>query len=128
MVLINKYIYKVAYVEPAHDDPKRGDKIDDVHFGSTAFIGNYLLRASYTCSVTGAEMDALIQKEFPGLIHFMMESGLFGGRMPRASDGVVDFDVYSYHLEVLIPLNWMSLYQTAELEEKRRGLAIRYIL
>ena len=128
MVIINKYMYQVFYVEPDADDAKRLTKIDDAHFSSTRFLGKYLFLASRTCKVTSREMDDLIQAEFPGLIIYMMDSGLFGGQMPRPLDGDVDFSRFSYHLDVLIPLDWLALYQTAELEERRRGLAIRYIL
>ena len=125
MVLINKYMYQVIYAEPSHDDPKRAEKLDDVHYGSTRFIGKYLMKASLGSKVTSSEMSDLIQEEFPGLIAYMMDNSVDGGRMPRPLDGVVDFDRWSYHLDVLLPLDWLALYQTAELEEKRRGLAIR---
>lgn len=125
MVLVNKYMYQVFYVEPAHDDPKRSDKIDDVHYSSTRFIGKYFTRASRTSTVSSAVMSEIIQEEFPGLIGYMMDSGMFNGRMPRPTDGVIDFDIYSYHLDVLLPLDWLAVYQIAQLEERRRGLAIR---
>ena len=125
MVLVNRYMYQVFYAEPSRDDPRRSEKIDAAHYNSTGFIGKYLQKASLGSNVTSAEMSELIQEYFPGLISYMMESGMFGGRMPRPLDGGVDFDRWSYHLDVLLPLDWLALYQTAELEEKRRGLAIR---
>ena len=125
MVLVNKYMYHHFYAEPDVEDEKRSTKIDDAHFSSTRFIGKYLFKGSKTCRVTSAEMEELIQAEFPGLIGFMMDTGVFGGQMPRPVDGAVDFERFSYHLDVLIPLDWLALYQTAELEERRRGLAIR---
>ena len=128
MVLINKYMYQHFYAEPDVEAADRSIKIDDAHYSSTRFLGKYFFLASSTCKVTTAQMEALIQEEFPGLIGYLMDTGVFGGQMPRPQDGDVDFDRLSYHLEVLLPLDWLALYQTAELVERRHGLAIRLAL
>ena len=120
-------MYQHFYAEPDVADVDRSTKVDDAHYSSTRFLGKYFFKASKTCKVTSAEMEGLIQEEFPGLIGYLMDTTVFGGRMPRPHDGVVDFDHFTYHLDVLVPLDWLSVYQTAEMIERRHGLAIRCV-
>ena len=127
MVMINKYMYTVFFAEPALDDPNRKSKCFDLQHVATKFLGIYFMHGSKTLKVTSTQMMELIDLVFPDMMDFLMSTDLFGSVRPVAIDADLDYDSYSYHLAVLLPLDWLSIYQTCELEERRRGRAIRYI-
>ena len=127
MVMINKYMYTVFFAEPALDDPSRSKNLFDVHHAATKFLGIYFMHGSKSLKVTSTQMMELIDLVFPDLFDYLKDTGLFGAARPVATDAALDYDSYSYHLAVLIPLDWLSIYQTCELEERRRGRAIRYV-
>ena len=125
VVMINKYFYKDFYVEPDINDQNREDKILHMHNSSMKFISKYLNLGIRDGNVQADEMESLILECFPGLKPYLGAQRASRDGNLNASMNSIDYDALSHHLDVLSTTDWVALYRICELEEARRGRAIR---
>lgn len=129
MVCINRYFYEVFFKDPGFDgldDRGHPKRLRDMFYASTKFIADYFKACIITGEVTSDDMEAIIDEVFPELVPYVTSFRCMKGiRKPIPLPCVVDFDDLTFHLESLLPTDWVSLIHTAALEEKRRGLSVR---
>ena len=126
LVSINKYLYQVFFNEPDVNEPSYSSRVSGPFWSACHFISRYLIKSATTGSVDSDDLHALVQKVFPEMVPYLMtQRCLEGSGIPKPVTATVNFDGLSFHLKNLLPTDWVSLHHTAELEEKRRGLAIR---
>ena len=126
MVMVNKYFYTEYFAEPSINDRKRDETIQQMHTSSMKFISNYLTLGQHDGNVQAVDMNDLVNSCFPHLRPFLQAQ-----RAQRTGcdfDPVmesIDYDALSYHVDVVTAIDWLALFRTSELEEARRGRAIR---
>ena len=125
VVMINKYFYQEFYCEPDINDSRREATILHMHNVSMKFISRYLNLGFQTGNVEAADMNNLIDECFPLLRPYLGEQRASRGGTLEASMNSIDYDALSHHLEVLTTTDWVALFRISELEESRRGRAIR---
>ena len=125
IVMVNKYIYTEFYAEPDVNDKKRDEKIRHMHDSSMKFISRYLNLGQFTGNVESSDLSTLIHECFPLLRPFLQEQRATRGCNFDPVMDSIDYDALSYHLQVVVNIDWLALFRTSELEEARRGLAIR---
>ena len=131
MILINKYLYSVYFAEPSPDAPTDGSKnsrsrqILRMYFTALKFIGDYLTLGRHYSRASAIEVQKLVDTAFPELADFVASYGLDGTNPPRARGASMDLLKFDRNLEVLGSTDWPALYRVAELEERRRGRAIK---
>ena len=125
IVMINKYFYQTFFMDPDVQDSHREEKVSAMHETSMKFIAQYLNLGSLTGNVQSAEFDELVQECFPDLQPFLMEQRSVRRENLQPSMNSVDYDALSLHLFILTTTDWMALFRVAELEENRRGRALR---
>ena len=127
IVMVNKYFYKHFYLEPCMTDTSRDSKILNMHISSMKFIAGYLNLGCHTGNVLSEDFAGLVEDCFPGLVPFLMEQRACRRSNLVPSMNSVDYDALSLHLSILTTTDWVALFHIAELEENRRGRAIRYV-
>ena len=125
IVMVNKYIDTEFFCDPDVNDKKRDEKILHMHDVSMKFISRYLTLGQFTGNVESPDLNSLIHECFPLLRPFLQEQ-----RATRGCDfdpvmDSIDYDALSYHFQVIVTIDWLALFRTSELEEARRGRAIR---
>ena len=125
IVMINKYFYQSFYVEPDVNDPDRDAKVLHMHDTSMKFIARYLNLGSRTGNVQAEEMTSLVEECFPLLRPFLAEQRASRDSSHDAEMNSIDYDALSLHLIILTTTDWLALFRICELEEARRGRAIR---
>ena len=128
IMMINRYFYQEFYAEPDINDPDREAKVLHMHETSMKFISKYIDCGDQTGNVEAAEMDALILECFPELIPYLQGKRASRNGKLESSRNSIDYDALSQHLEMLTTTDWVALFRICELEESRRGRAIRYVL
>ena len=74
----------------------------------------------------GDQFEGLVDEVFPKMVPYIMSLRCLRGiKKPKPITAQVNFMTLSVHLKALLPTDWISIYHIAELEEKRRGLAIK---
>ena len=127
IVMINKYFYQSFYVEPDVNDPDREAKVLDMHNTSMKFVSQYLNLGCRTGNVQAEEMTALVEECFPLLRPFLAEQRASRDSNLDAGMNSIDYDALSLHLIILTTTDWLALFRICELEEARRGRAIRSV-
>ena len=125
IVMINKYFYQTFFIEPDVNDPDRDAKVLHMHESSMKFVSRYLNLGSLTGNVQADEMDTLVDECFPLLRPFFAEQRACKDSDLGAGMNSVDYDALSLHLIVLTTTDRLALFRICELEEARRGRAIR---
>ena len=125
IVMINKYFYQSFFVEPDVNDPDRDALVLHMHDTSMKFIAKYLNLGSTSGNVQAADMDALVDECFPLLRPYLAEQRASRDSSHNAEMNSIDYDALSLHLIVLTTTDWLALFRICELEEARRGRAIR---
>ena len=125
IVMINKYFYQEYFVDPDLNNPNREALVLDMHETSMKFIAKYLMAGSTTGNVEAFEMEALVAECFPQMRSYVGAQRASRGGTLDASRNSIDYDALSHHLDVLTATDWAALFRICELEESRRGRAIR---
>ena len=125
LVMVNKYFYQEYFAEPSATDRNRVNIIQGMHDTSMKFISSYLTLGQHEGNVSKDDLNALVQDCFPYLRPYLQEQRATRGCNLNPSMDSIDYDALSHHLEMLTSIDWLALYRTSELEESRRGRAIR---
>ena len=130
MILINKYLFSVFFEEPSPDAPSDGYHsrrrvVLRMYFTALKFIGDYLTLGRFYSRASAIEVQKLVDEAFPELSAYVASFGLDGTNPPRARGASMDLLKFDRNLSVLSSVDWPALYRVAELEERRRGRAIR---
>ena len=133
MILINKYLYTVFFSEPPSDAPTSGPMARDrqvlrMYFTALKFVGDYLTLGRFYSRASAVEVQGLVDAAFPDLAAYVTSYGLDGQNPPRARGASMDYPRFERNLDVLGGTDWPAMYRVAELEERRRGRAIRFVL
>ena len=123
--MINKYFYEEYFVEPDINDPDRSIKINGPHFSAVKFLAEYLMLCYPDAKPEPSAIRSLIAQVFPNLMPYLMEQPCSRGASLKPQRVEVDFNKFSNVMEFYLSIDWLSLFHTAELEERRRGLALR---
>ena len=126
--MINKFFYETYFVEPAHDDPKRSIKINGPHWSSMKFLSEYIMLCYPDGWASSRMVQPLIEKVFPDLFPFLHAQRATRDCSLKPQSIQVDFQKFGDVMEFYLSIDWLSLFHTAELEERRRGLALRYVI
>ena len=125
LVMVNKYFYTEFYREPDVNHPNREALVLNMHEMSMKFISKYLNLGSHDGNVHAESLNSLLHECFPYLRPFLQEQRSTRGCDLNPSMDSIDYDGLSYHLQVVTRIDWLALFRTCELEEARRGRAIR---
>ena len=125
IVMINRYFYQEFYSDPDINNPNREELILQMHETSMKFISRYLNLGSTTGNVQAEEMEALVTECFPLMRPYISVQRASRAGKLDASMNSIDYDALSHHLEILTSTDWVALFRICELEEARRGRAIR---
>ena len=125
IVMVNKYFYQNFFKEPRLTDTARDAKILNMHESCMKFIAGYLNLGCHTGNVYPEGFSELVRDCFPGLIPFLMEQRACRRSNLEPMMNSIDYDALSLHLSILTTTDWVALFHIAELEENRRGRAIR---
>ena len=125
--MINKYFYEEYFVEPDVNDPKRSVKINGPHWSSMKFLAEYLRLCYPDAKPEPSAVKSLINQVFPDLMPYLMEQRCSRGANLKPRHVEVDFVKFGDVMEFYLSVDWLSLFHTAELEERRRGLALRLV-
>ena len=125
IVMANKYMYTEFYAEPGVDVRGRDKIVLHMHNSSMKFISGYLTLGRFTGNAEATELSTLINDCFPYLRPFLQEQRATRGCNFDPVMDSIDYDALSYHLQVVTIIDWVALFRTSELEEARRGRAIR---
>ena len=92
------------------------------------FICGYLTLSSVDGNLAAEPLKELIEKHFPRLQPFLAAQRSSRDSVLDPTAFSADYDTLSYHMKILTTTDWLALFRISELEEKRRGRAIRYVL
>lgn len=121
-------MYTEFYADPGVDVRGREETVLRMHDSSMTFISGYLTLGRYSGNVESSDLNSLINDRFPYLRPFLQEQRATRGCNFDPVMDSVDYDALSYHLQVVTAIDWLALFRTCELEEARRGRAIRYFI
>ena len=127
IVMINKYIYREFFVEPHLQDPRRTEKVIEMHNTCLKFIAGYLDSGKLDGNVQSEDMNNLVNECFPLLRFFLLQQRATRDDILDPVMNSIDYDGFRHHLDTLLATDWMAIFRIAELEEARRGRALRYV-
>ena len=128
LVMINKYMYTEFYADPGVDSRNRDAVVLQMHNSSMVFISGYLTLGRFSGNVESSDLSSLVNDCFPYMRPFLQEQRATRGCNFDPVMDSIDYDALSYHLQVVTAIDWIALFRTSELEEARRGRAIRYVI
>ena len=127
MVMANKYMYEVFFEEPDFRTCKKAD-ISGPHWSSTRFIAEYLMSTFPSGTAESEKVEKIIKSVFPDLFPYLQGQRCCRGLDLKAKTIKVDYKAFGDTMEFFLSLDWVALHHTAELEERREAVALRYVI